>query len=90
MIKYSKENGTKAVFVKKLNCQLQCQIDWREKEDVKNCCMPLFHVVTDLGHADLRMRLKGQSHEIFCTRFFSSISSFWSHGPFWFFLPYGW
>ena len=23
--------------------------------------------------------LKGQSHEIFCTQFFSSISSFWSH-----------
>ena len=23
--------------------------------------------------------LKGQSHEIFCTRFFSSIGSFWSH-----------
>ena len=23
--------------------------------------------------------LKGQSHEIFCTWFFSSISSFWSH-----------
>jgi len=28
--------------------------------------------------------LTGQSHEIFCTRFFSSISSFWSH------LPFGW
>ena len=26
----------------------------------------------------ISIHLKGQSHDIFCTRFFSSISSFWS------------